>query len=212
MTFLLILIAIVVGGIMIAAVANKPRQSTSAPPQPWQPPENRRTKRRLDAPLAPITLASSAIPQQQPANIASASEPGRFWTVDLNARTCTCPDFAKRRAHLSQTDARRLCKHAITVLIDRGLTHPLSPMMHALLEDDFFTRYDGIHSQEIGGIAVAIAFRDGEKWINLFAPDGPGSKSYARFGYDLHERRWAYGTAPRWVKGASATIRSRFIR
>lgn len=165
----------------------------------------RKSHRRSTRPIDPLRLP--ALTSTTTATVASESQPGANWIVDLDQRTCNCPDFLKRRQHLAVDDARRLCKHGIKVLFDRGLTGQLSPLQRAVLNDRFFPSFDFIHCQRLGDIEVAFAWRDGERWINLFAPAARGSANYARFGYNLHERRWAGGDAPRWVRGASAAIK-----
>lgn len=184
------------------------------PPPPSRR-ELRSTARRFAGQLTPLRIPLDAFPEIGVVHVASHSEPGVSREVDLASRTCSCPDFVKRRAQLSQDDARRLCRHAIDVLGERVLLGRVDDLTRLVLQDRFFTSYDGLHETEIGGVRVIIAFREGERWVNLFGPNNPKTTggrqaAFLRFGYDLHDRRWAYGETPRWIRGASAAIRDLF--
>jgi hypothetical protein len=48
--------------------------------------------------------------------VASHTELGVHYWVSVRELSCTCPDFATRRAQFGAPDARRVCKHILNEL------------------------------------------------------------------------------------------------
>lgn len=162
--------------------------------------------------LQPLTVESAVLDTQIPTQVPSASEPGRYWTVDLAARRCSCPDFAKRRDRHPPNDVRRFCKHALAVLESAGLLQRFHPLARAVLTSERATRYDVVHRMPLAGVDVALAFTTRGDWVNLYAPTAvdDARARIAEYGYSLREKRWAGRDTPRHLVGASVTIRDLF--
>lgn len=219
MTLLVAIILAAVAYVIYRALSLK----TSAPP-PEAPAyqESRRAapekQWQLVPALVPLELICAQLDEQAPGNVISQSMPDQHRRVDLAARTCSCPDFVKRRSHLSRNDIRRLCKHAVDLIAERRLDKHFPSLQRSVVYDRFFTSFDAVHAHQISEIKVAIAFKRGDEWINLFAPTAtrvdpqvpPDRVPHGRSGYNLRERRWAHAAAPRWIKGASEAIRAAF--
>jgi len=119
------------------------------------------------------------------------------YQVDLASHSCTCPDFAKRRAGLPQGHALRCCKHISWILKEAGLVEAQDELVRRLLDDRGdperrFLDVDFPHGH------VLLEIIPGKEWVNVFAPKrsskGPGEVSM--FGYDQAGKRWSYGTPP----------------
>ena len=126
--------------------------------------------------------------------VESRSGGGRY-TVNLHRYTCTCPDFAERRAVRTVGDLGRSCKHLrdAVLSLDRDafgdeLTRVIFKSPHGPYDMIWFAP-DA--RREIVAAAMVL---DGP-WMNIFARKG-GEGPYVRYGFHIADERWAYGTAP----------------
>ena len=55
----------------------------------------------------------------------SESSPGKFYSVDTESLTCTCPFFEKKLTELPLDDPHRLCKHLTQAISKIGVPEVL---------------------------------------------------------------------------------------
>jgi hypothetical protein len=115
------------------------------------------------------------------------------YTVDLAGPSCTCPDWWSNRSRLPPSDLTRACKHVFDAF---GQVRPRDGWpgwMESFLEHGWRP-----HPQTrwlvsyVNGQHVLISNAP-DRWANVFSPVGG---SYRRFGYNVAEKRWSYGTEP----------------
>lgn len=150
-----------------------------------------------------------------PEGVESHTDKGTFYEVDVAALTCTCPLFQREAKVLPPRDIRLLCKHIVGRLRRAGLTSQLPEIQRVILgeEDDpreSSSGYSGsVHDDEHlsllvpGPGEVVIGYREGSDWVNVYARrrkkkdgSGPFTGPLSRYGYNLFEDRWAYGSGP----------------
>jgi hypothetical protein len=56
--------------------------------------------------------------------------------------------------------------------------------------------YPGRLDRDRNGNLVYVTGANSNGWVNVFALKRRDGKTYYRFGYNLNEQRWAYGTKP----------------
>jgi hypothetical protein len=157
----------------------------------------------------PIDLGAAQLPLlDYSCRIESASDPGSFYEVNLNAPTCSCPDWRTRRARHPVQHLSRCCKHVLAAYSqaapDEGWPLWLSAFFGCAIPPHPEQRWFLI---EVNTKPVLFSSAPKE-WSNVFAPKGSG---YERFGYNSLEQRLAYGAAPYNSKIISNLIHARLI-
>jgi hypothetical protein len=136
-------------------------------------------------------------------SIPSHSEESVVYRVDLVGPSCDCPDFMSKRAKLPTGDLSRCCKH-----IMEGYTKLRPEIGWPGWLDAFFDA--GIRPSPdqkwhvvrmLGEHALMSSANKG--WVNLYTHDSDGNM---KFGYNISERRWAYGTEPKYAKSIADHI------
>ena len=138
--------------------------------------------------------------------VPSQSEPGRFYEVNLNGPTCTCPDWRNRRSRLPVGDLTRCCKHILHIyarLVDPGA---IDNWLVAFIQNGWPPHPEARwRLLDHDGAKALFCTASEQGWANVFATDG---KRYERFGYNTLENRWAYGTEPEAAASISNAIAS----
>ncbi len=146
-------------------------------------------------PSIPITLS-----------IASHSERGVVYSVDLTGPSCNCPDWKSNRSTLAIGDPTRCCKHVFDAF---SRVRPPSGWPGWL--EAFFEEGWRVHPSvrwrvlDVFGLLV-LASTAPVDWANVFAPWG--NVGYQRFGYSVPQRRWAYNKEPLNADSIAKAIRS----
>ena len=115
------------------------------------------------------------------------------YKVNLKKLKCNCPDFNKRRKKFSMDDSRRLCKHLMKSIDDpydyynfavgnqvdyfqgKGIGFPCNNTKLTIsVDNETYTAYID---------------NDKEVWIDIFDEQD-------RYGFNVEEQRWSYGTSP----------------
>lgn len=127
-------------------------------------------------------------------HVKSLTEPGVTYDVNLDAPSCTCPDFKANRQKLPLGHLGRCCKHicAAYAQLEPSIGWPgwLRAFIHAGWRPDPAQQWT---VAEVNGRLVLISSASHRGWTHVFASDhGP----YERYGYNLDEHRWAYDQAP----------------
>ena len=127
--------------------------------------------------------------------VPSQSEPGRFYEVDLSGPSCTCPDWRTWRSRLPIGDLTRCCKHVLDVYAKLPRDRNGDGWMLAFIENGW-PAHPGAewHLLAVGSDKVLFCTASDKGWANVFAKEDSG---YSRFGFNVDENRWAYGTEPR---------------
>jgi len=138
--------------------------------------------------------------------VPSQREPGRFYEVDLNGPTCTCPDWRTWRSRLPMGDLTRCCKHVLHVyatLVRRGNS---DGWLFAFIENGW-PAHPGAewHLLTVGSDKILFCTASDKGWANVFAKESSG---YSRFGFNVDEKRWAYGIEPRGARAIADAIAS----
>jgi len=138
--------------------------------------------------------------------VPSQSEPGTSYEVDLAGPSCTCPDWCTWRSHLPVGDLTRCCKHVLYVYAKIVRQESTGGCLTAFIENGW-PPHPGAqwHLGTIGADKVLFCTPSKKGWANVFAKDG---ESYARFGYNVEEERWAYGLPPVGGEQIAAAITS----
>ena len=126
--------------------------------------------------------------------VPSQNTPGRFYEVNLNGPTCSCPDWRNQRSRLPVGDLSRCCKHILHIYA--RLPDPGAPdnWLVAFIENGWPPHPQARwHLLDHNGAKVLFCTASEQGWANVFAMDG---KRYERFGYNTLENRWAYGIEP----------------
>jgi len=155
----------------------------------------------------PINLGAPQLPAiDYSCRIQSASDPDSFYDVSLKAPTCSCPDWRNRRSRHPSQHLTRCCKHVLAAYSQAAPDGGWPLWLGA-----FFDCSVPPHPEQQWFLSdvkeKAILFSSAPKeWSNVFATKGA---TYDRFGYNVVEKRWAYGEAPYNSKTISNSIHSR---
>jgi hypothetical protein len=126
--------------------------------------------------------------------IPSRSEAGRFYDIDLNGPSCTCPDWRTWRSRLPIGDLSRCCKHVLDVYAKLPRGRGVDGWLIAFVENGWPAHPEAEWRLITVGLDQVLFCTASEKgWANVFAKDG---REYSRFGFNVEENRWAYGVAP----------------
>lgn len=145
-------------------------------------------------PPPPIDLGAAQLPQlDYNCRIDSYSEPGSFYDIGLSGPTCSCPDWRTRRSRHPVRHLTRCCKHVLAAFSQAAPNGGWPLWLGAFFENAVPPHVDQEwFLGEVKGKPVLMSSAP-KDWSNVFAPKGGG---YERFGYNVLERRWAYGIAP----------------
>ena len=126
--------------------------------------------------------------------VPSQSESGIFYEVDLSGPSCTCPDWRTRRSRLPPGDLTRCCKHVLHVYATLPRQAGGDGWLRAFIENGWPASPGAKwHLLTVGSGKVLFCTASDKGWANVFAKEG---REYLRFGYNVDERRWAYGSEP----------------
>jgi hypothetical protein len=137
-----------------------------------------------------------------------SSDRQRFYTVNLLDYTCTCASFSEVHATAPRRDVGRLCKHICASLNRPKILTLLNPICLAMVQAGFGI-YPGRVESDDNDNPIYITGVNTQGRINVFALRRRNGKTYFRFGYNLTERRWAYGQTPKVSVGTLYRTRSR---
>lgn len=135
------------------------------------------------------------------AMIRSSTGEGEY-EVHLNGPTCTCPDWLEHRASKPPGSPARACKHVVEALFQFGTYRHCSAAMLGVLEN-CQRRMKGTYPEEdylsvwIKGQHFVLSCSSGD-WVNLIEVCEGGLSH--RYGYNMAERRWAYGESPKGAR------------
>lgn len=125
--------------------------------------------------------------------IESFTENNTYYTVDLSSPSCTCPDWEKRRSKIQKLYLSRCCKHILFALNlvepEEGWPGWLGKFINSAYPPKPWQDWMVIN---VNNSYVLISSASYE-WADVYAKVG---KTYERFGYNIYERRWAYGEKP----------------
>ena len=138
--------------------------------------------------------------------VPSQNEMGRFYEVNLSGPTCTCPDWRTWRSRLPAGDLTRCCKHVLYVYAKLARRKDTDGWLMAFI-DNGWPPHPGAewHLLSVGANKVLFCTASEKGWANVFAKDG---REYARFGFNVDEDRWAYGSQPSHGEVIAEAIRS----
>ena len=119
-----------------------------------------------------------------------------IYNVNLYQMTCSCQDYRKhRRSRFQPGDIRRLCKHIVGLYCENMDIDSLDEMKQAILLNGYgiCTNFTILHVKELDE-DIAVMYDHGYEWWDVFARSKRGK--IERYGYDIDNKRWAYGASP----------------
>jgi hypothetical protein len=156
----------------------------------------------LEANLDEVRLPSLRGKFQVP----SQNEPGRFYEVDLSGPSCTCPDWRAWRSRLPVGDLTRCCKHVLHAYAKLARRGKSDGWLLAFIENGW-PAHPGAewHLLTLGSDKVLFSTASDKGWANVFAKEG---REYLRFGFNVDENRWAYGSEPHAAQAIADAVAS----
>lgn len=141
-----------------------------------------------------IDLSTAQLPPlDYNCRVDSYSEPGSSYEINLSGPTCSCPDWRTRRSRLPARHLSRCCKHVLAAFNQAAPDGGWPLWLGSFVENAVPPHYEQEwFLGEVKSKPVLMSSAPKE-WSNIFAPKGG---AYDRFGYNVVECRWAYGTAP----------------
>lgn len=125
------------------------------------------------------------------------------YKLDLGKVTCTCSTGKRRKGLFKRNDQRRLCRHLVKELSERGILRPRDEWSAAIIGHGSDIPEQAWILRIGSAPPVLVCKNDNRDWINLFAPTRKGRERIAeasgplgKFGWNMDERRWAGGTSP----------------
>jgi hypothetical protein len=122
-----------------------------------------------------------------------------LYSVRLNDCSCTCPDWATRRASFPVDNPSRLCKHAAAAFQEFSSTASAVLPEWLLGVVDQTLRYgrgvlpaDHWLLVEVESKPYIVCYGKSE-WRNVYTLDGEGCGS---FGFNVNQNRWSYDIEP----------------
>jgi len=174
-----------------------------APPQQSQPPPIAVTPQIQTAAVQsapPVLNASLLLPEITDESLKAiqvrSSDGEHYYSVNLMDYTCTCPSFIQVHSAAPPRDVGRLCKHICWELKRPEILPRLDPICLAMVREGFGI-YPGRLDRDNNGNPIYITGVNTQGWLNVFALKRRDGKTYYRFGYNVNEGRWAYGSRPK---------------
>ena len=126
--------------------------------------------------------------------VPSQSEPGQSYEVDLSGPSCSCPDWTTRRSRLPLGSLTRCCKHILHVYARLARRERTDGWLMAFI-DNGWPAHPGAEWKllTLGPRKILFCTASDNGWANVFAEEGT---EYLRFGFNVDEGRWAYGSEP----------------
>jgi hypothetical protein len=167
----------------------------------------RRWAKRLRSEISAV-ITGESVPEVLPTNlhdvrlpnvtgryrIPSRSGAGKFYDVDLSGPTCSCPDWLSWRACLPVGHLTRCCKHVFDAYAKFTGGKEVHGWLAAFL-DNGWPAHPGaewhVLTTDLDEVLFCSPSESG--WANVYAKEGA---QYARFGFNVYEDRWAYGSEP----------------
>jgi hypothetical protein len=146
--------------------------------------------------LSDITLLPQITDESLRSIQVRSSDGTRYYTVNLLDYTCTCPAFLEVHSAAPQRDFGRLCKHICFALNQPEILTLLNPICLAMVKEGFGI-YPGRLDRDSNGNVIYVTGINGKGWLNVFALKRKDGKAYYRFGYNVNEGRWAFGSRPK---------------
>ena len=129
------------------------------------------------------------------------------YSIDMIGPTCTCPDWTERRRDLLQGSIGRACKHIVSIIFQLGLYRQFPEPFWAVLNSCHLRSGGTGPNDEYVMIEVKdrrfVACYGNGDWVNVVEIRGGDCD---RFGYNLVQKRWAYGESPKGARGLRAAI------
>ena len=135
--------------------------------------------------------------------IASASENGVRYIVDLTEPTCTCPDFTAQRSRIPTGNPSRCCKHVLQALNQVRPKHGWPSWLDAFIEMGYRPHPRQKWAVIKVGKDLALISSAPEEWANVYLNNGSENQ---KFGYSILEDRWSYGIEPPYAGQVAASI------
>ena len=131
------------------------------------------------------------------------------YVVDLIKQTCSCPDWERRRK-LPLGDLSRACKHMAIMLYENSEQYTWHDCLVAYLEHVTFRNTGEKPSSkwqlvEDNGKCLLVGYIKNDDWANVFAE---GDSGFERFGYNISQKRWSYGDAPKGQRAVRKFFRN----
>lgn len=152
------------------------------------------------APVTPTpSQATTKAAPESLITVASHTDASQEYALDITALSCTCPDWIKRRKDQPPNHPSRLCKHLTEYLGRRPVRIPevLRPYQDIIKKQGNAARGMPVAGEDCavdygdnkGNAYMIEASVDSYPWVSI----NIGS---VRYGYNVDERRWAYGNKP----------------
>lgn len=142
--------------------------------------------------------------------VASHTTAGENYSLDIAGLSCTCPDWAKRRADQAHGHPSRLCKHLTEYFSRKPVAIPqaLRPYQGIIKERGTALRGMPVAGEdteveygEVKGEAYVMDVdRNSFPWVNILTVG-------KRYGYNTEERRWARGNEPDHARTLAKKVR-----
>lgn len=161
----------------------------------------RQTEAALQSAFDNAARIASALNLSQPrmpsipyvTRVRSQTDSSMFYEVDLSEPRCSCPDWQSKRYALPQAHLSRCCKHVFTAFgqlePESGWPGWLGAFVNLSWPPHPSQQWMVIRT----GRGLVLASTAPAGWANVFAPE---NGTYDRFGYNVTEDRWSYGTEP----------------
>ena len=125
----------------------------------------------------------------------------------MHGPTCTCADWIDRRRTKPEGSLGRACKHIVLTIFERGLYRSLPKPIWAVLNNCLMRNGGTGPSDEYIAVDVkerqfVVSYGNGD-WANVIEFRASDCE---RFGYNLIQKRWAYGESPKGARGLRAAI------
>jgi hypothetical protein len=112
------------------------------------------------------------------------------YQVDMNRRTCSCQTSMEQ--NLPYDDMRRICRHQVSVMRERGIYPKFNnPYDGLILKAVYRDQYYQI--LQIDDYEILIGYNEPLEWISVWFV---AKFSRDRFGYNILSKHWAYGGSP----------------
>ena len=137
--------------------------------------------------------------------VASMSERGVQYRVDIGGQTCECENFKKRRSH-PRNHVARWCKHLLGAFDEVGAFNTLEGMQAEVVKFEY-TQCDKMYLIKHDDLPeMVITLSDdslSRDWMDLYARKKrvgenikQASGSFERFSWNLYQERWSYNDGP----------------